>query len=369
MESKKLRIGITQGDPNGIGYEVILKAFSDPEMFDLCTPIIYGSPKVAAYHKKTLNLNVNFNTVESTQQIQDGRLNLINCYNEDIQITIGKPSVEGGKTAFECLERAVRDYKDNELDAIVTAPINKKTIQNEAFQFPGHTEYFASCFSDDAEPLMILMNDKLRVALVTTHLPLKDVAQAVTSEAITRKLEIFDNSLKSDFYIDNPRIAVLSLNPHAGDGGLLGTEEQEIIAPAIKAMFDKGILCFGPYPADGFFGAGLYDRFDGILAMYHDQGLAPFKALAMDDGVNFTAGLPLVRTSPDHGTAYDIAGKNLASPDSFRHAIYAAIDIVRHRSQYTRDNANPLRRQYIEKQQGDTSKLNLTDDETTTPKA
>lgn len=367
MDAKKLRIGITQGDPNGIGYEVIFKTFADPEIFDLCTPIIYGSPKVAIYHRKALNLNVNFNTVESPEDAQDGQLNLINCYNEDVQITIGKPSSEGGKTAFESLERAVMDYKNNELDAIVTAPINKKAIQNEAFQFPGHTEYFASCFGEESEPLMILMNDRMRVALVTTHLPLRNVAQAITPEAITKKLEIFNKSLLMDFYIDNPRIAVLSLNPHAGDDGLLGNEEKEIIAPTIKKMFDKGILCFGPYPADGFFGAGLYEKFDGILAMYHDQGLAPFKALAMDDGVNYTAGLPLVRTSPDHGTAYDIAGKNLASPDSFRHAIYTAIDVVRHRSQYTRDNAHPLRRQYIEKQQGDTSKLNLTEDETNTP--
>lgn len=366
MESKKLRIGITQGDPNGIGYEVIFKTFSDAEMLNLCTPIIYGSPKVAIYHRKALNLNINFNTIDSPEDAQDGRLNLINCYNEDIQITLGKPSEEGGKTAFACLERSVHDYKDNQLDAIVTAPINKKSIQNESFRFPGHTEYFASCFGEDYEPLMILMNENMRVALVTTHLPVKDIASAITPEAISRKLEIFDKSLRTDFYIDNPRIAVLSLNPHAGDNGLLGTEEQDIIAPTIKTMFDKGILCFGPYPADGFFGAGMYEKFDGILAMYHDQGLAPFKALSMDDGVNYTAGLPLVRTSPDHGTAYDIAGKGLASPDSFRHAIYAAIDIIRHRSQYARDTAHPLRRQYIEKQQGDTSKLNLTEDETTT---
>lgn len=366
MESNKLRIGITQGDPNGIGYEVIFKTFADPEMLELCTPIIYGSPKVAIYHRKALNLNVNFITINSPSEAQDGKLNLINCYNEDIQITLGKPSEEGGKTAFECLERSVRDYKDNLLDAIVTAPINKKTIQNEAFCFPGHTEYFSSCFGDESEPLMILLNDKIRVALVTTHLPIKDVAPAITPEAITHKLEIFNDSLRTDFYIDNPRIAVLALNPHAGDNGLLGTEEQNIIIPTIKTMFDKGVLCFGPYPADGFFGAGMYEHFDGILAMYHDQGLAPFKALAMDDGVNYTAGLPLVRTSPDHGTAYDIAGKNIASPDSFRHAIYTAIDVVSHRSQYARDKAHPLRRQYVEKQQGDTSKLSLTEDETKT---
>lgn len=363
MDSKKLRIGITQGDPNGIGYEVIFKTFADPEMLELCTPIIYGSPKVAIYHRKALNININFNTIESPENAQDGHLNLINCYNEDIQITLGKPSAEGGKTAFECLERSVLDYKNNQLDAIVTAPINKKAIQNEAFQFHGHTEYFASCFGDGSEPLMILLNDKIRVALVTTHLPIKEVTQAITSETIAKKLEIFDNSLRTDFYIDNPRIAVLSLNPHAGDDGLLGSEEKDIITPTIKKMFDKRILCFGPYPADGFFGAGMYEKFDGILAMYHDQGLAPFKALAMDDGVNYTAGLPLVRTSPDHGTAYDIAGKGIASPDSFRHAIYTAIDVVRHRAQYAHDTAHPLRRQYVEKQQGDTSKLNLTEDE------
>lgn len=369
MESQKLRIGITQGDPNGIGYEVIFKTFMDPEMLELCTPIIYGSPKVAIYHRKALNFNVNFNTIDSPDKVQDGCLNLINCFNEDIQISLGKPSAEGGKTAFECLERSVIDYKNNKIDAIVTAPINKKAIQNEAFQFPGHTEYFASCFGEETEPLMLLMNEKIRVALVTTHLPLRNVAQTVTAEAIAKKLKIFDNSLRMDFYIDNPRIAVLSLNPHAGDDGLLGNEERDIIVPTIQKMFGDGILCFGPYPADGFFGTGMFDKFDGVLAMYHDQGLAPFKALAMDDGVNYTAGLPLVRTSPDHGTAYDIAGKNIASPDSFRHAVYAAIDIVRHRSQYIRDNAHPLRHQYVEKQQGDTSKLSLTDDETGKSKA
>ncbi len=367
MEPRKLRIGITQGDPNGVGYEVIFKTFADPSMFELCTPVIYGSPKVATYHRKALNLPVNFNIVESAEKVKDGCLNIVNCYDEEIQITLGTPSAEAGKTAFECLERAVLEYKTGWIDAIVTAPIDKNTIQSDAFRFCGHTEYFASCFGDKAEPLMILMNDRLRVALVTTHLPIRKVADAITKEAIEKKLTLFDRSLRRDFYLDNPRIAVLSLNPHAGDHGLLGSEEEEVITPAIKEMFDKGVLCFGPYPADGFFGAGLYTHFDGVLAMYHDQGLAAFKALAMDDGVNFTAGLPLVRTSPDHGTAYDIAGKNLASEASMRHAIYTAMDVVKNRAQFDKDGANPLRRQTFDKPRGDKDKTNPTNNHKTAP--
>ncbi len=331
MENSKVRVGITQGDINGVGYEVILKTFADPVMLELCTPIIYGSPKVAAYHRKVLDLPTNFSIVNSASDASHNRLSVVNCTDDEIKVEFSKADSEAGKAALDALERAVEEYKKGLIDVIVTAPINKHTVQSETFSFPGHTEYMEERLGDGAKSLMILMKDDFRVALVTGHIPVSQIASTITKELIQEKLRTFHNSLKQDFGIGAPRIAVLSLNPHAGDEGLLGKEEEEIIIPALKEMAAKGILCYGPYPADGFMGSGNFTHFDGVLAMYHDQGLAPFKALVMDEGVNYTAGLSVVRTSPAHGTAYDIAGKGLASEDSFRQAVYVSIDVFRNR--------------------------------------
>lgn len=358
MEENKIRIGITQGDINGVGYEVILKTFAEPLMFELCTPVVYGSPKVAAYHRKSLDLPTNFSIVSSASEAADGRLNVVNCTNDEVKVEFSKADPEAGKAALDALEKAIDEYRNGLVDVIVTAPINKHTIHSEQFAFPGHTEYIEQRLGDGGKALMILMKDDFRVALVTGHIPVSQIASTLTKDLIKEKLTIFNRSLKQDFGISAPRIAVFSLNPHAGDGGLLGTEEEEIIIPALKEMNAQGVLCYGPYPADGFMGSGNFIHFDGILAMYHDQGLAPFKALAMDAGVNFTAGLPVVRTSPAHGTAYDIAGKGIASEDSFRQAIYVAIDVFRNRQREKAASSNPLRKQYYEKRD-DSDKLKL----------
>ncbi len=358
MENRKIRVGITHGDINGVGYEVILKTFSDPTMLELCTPVIYGSPKVAAYHRKAMEIPTNFSIVNTAEDAQDGRVNVVNCIEEELKVELSKPTPEAGKAALTALEKALADYRDGLFDVLVTAPINKHTIQSDTFHFPGHTEYIEERVGDGQKALMILLKGDFRVALVTGHVPVRDIPGMLTKELIMEKIEIFHQSLKKDFGIDNPRIAVFSLNPHAGDHGLLGTEEEEIIIPAMKEMIAKGVQCFGPYPADGFMGSGNYTHFDGILAMYHDQGLAPFKALAMDEGVNFTAGLPIVRTSPAHGTAYDIAGKGLASEDSFRQAVYVAMDVFRNRAWEKEISARPLRKQYYEKRD-DSDKLKL----------
>ena len=357
-DNRRIKVGITHGDINGVGYEVILKAFSDPTMFELCTPIVYGSPKVAAYHRKAMDIQTTFCIINSTEEVQDGRLNILSCTEDELKVELTKPTAEAGKAALDALERALADYKEGLIDVLVTAPINKHTIQSETFQFPGHTEYIEERVGDGSKALMILVKDDFRVALVTGHIPVREIASTITKELIMEKMEIFHRSLKTDFGIDNPRIAVFSLNPHAGDNGLIGSEEAEVIIPAMKEMMAKGVLCFGPYPADGFMGSGNFCHFDGILAMYHDQGLAPFKALAMDEGVNFTAGLPIVRTSPAHGTAYDIAGQGVASENSFRQAIYMAIDVHRNRIFEKEIHARPLRKQYYEKRDdSDTLKL------------
>lgn len=358
MEERKIRVGITHGDINGIGYEVILKAFSDPTMLELCTPVVYGSPKVAAYHRKAMDIQTNFSIINAASEIQEGRLNIMNCIDDELKVELTKPTPEAGQAALAALERAMSDYQEGLFDVLVTAPINKHTIQSDAFHFPGHTEYIEQRVGEGQKALMILLKNDFRVALVTGHLPVSEIAHELSKELIQEKMAIFHRSLKYDFGIDSPRIAVFSLNPHAGDNGLLGKEEQDIIIPAIREMVAQGIQCFGPYPADGFMGSGNYTHFDGILAMYHDQGLAPFKALAMDEGVNFTAGLPIVRTSPAHGTAYDIAGKGIASEDSFRQAIYVAIDVFRNRCIEREISARPLRKQYYEKRD-DSDKLKL----------
>lgn len=348
-ENRKIKVGITHGDINGVGYEVILKTFSDPTMFELCTPVIYGSPKVATYHRKAMDIQTNFTIINSANDALNDRLNILSCTEDEVKVELTKPTQEAGKAALAALERALQDYREGLIDVLVTAPINKHTIQSDSFHFPGHTEYIEERVGDGQKALMILLKDDFRVALVTGHIPIKDIASTLTKELIMEKASIFHRSLKQDFGIDNPRIAIFSLNPHAGDNGVIGTEEQEIIIPAIKEMVAKGMQCFGPYPADGFMGSGNFCRFDGILAMYHDQGLAPFKALAMDEGVNFTAGLPIVRTSPAHGTAYDIAGQGVASESSFRQAIYTAIDVFRNRQVEKEIHARPLRKHYYDR--------------------
>ena len=348
-ENRKIRVAITHGDTNGIGYEVILKTFADPEMFELCTPIIYGSPKVAAYHKKLLGLNTQFSIIDNAAEAKDGRLNMLATFDDEVKVEFGESSAMAGEAALKALDRAMTDFRSEYYDVLVTAPINKKNIQSDLFRFHGHTEYIEDCVGEGNKALMILTNGSLRVALVTTHLPIKDVPKAITKESIIEKATILHKSLKRDFRISNPRIAVLALNPHAGDAGVIGDEEQTTIKPAIEELAEQGIQAFGPYPADGFFGSGQYDKFDAVLAMYHDQGLAPFKTLAVEDGVNYTAGLPIVRTSPDHGTAYDIAGKCVADENSFRQAVYMAIDIFRNRIDYDEAYENPLPKLYHEK--------------------
>lgn len=347
--NRKIRVGITHGDINGIGYEVILKTFSEPAMFELCTPIVYGSPKVAAYHRKAMDIQTIFSIVTSADDAQDDKLNILACTEDELKVELTKPSAEAGKAALDALERALNDYNEGLIDVLVTAPINKHSIQSDSFRFPGHTEYIEERVGDGDKALMILLKDDFRVALVTGHIPVKDISTTLTKELIKEKITIFHRSLKQDFAIDNPRIAVFSLNPHAGDNGVIGSEEAEVIQPAIKEMVAGGVQCFGPYPADGFMGSGNYEYFDGILAMYHDQGLAPFKVMAMDEGVNFTAGLPIVRTSPAHGTAYDIAGQGKASENSFRQAIYTALDVYRNRLIDREIHARPLRKLYHEK--------------------
>ena len=342
MPENKFKIGITQGDTNGIGWEIILKALADPRMTELFTPVVYGSPKAAAYYRNTVAEieAFSFNPVASAAEARRGKANLVAC-GETADIAPGKPTPEAGRAAVEALCAAMRDLKAGHLDALVTAPFDKGTVQADDFRYTGHTEYLAAEL--EGEAMMILCSDVLRVGLVTKHIPVSEIARNITKERIVRDLDTLRRALIEDFGIVEPRIAVMALNPHAGDGGLLGREEQEIIRPAIVEAFSKGVLAFGPFAADGLFAGGGYAKYDGILAMYHDQGLAPFKSLS-PDGVNFTAGLSAVRTSPDHGTAFDIAGKDKADPQSMRNAIYAAIDIAEHRRAWAEWTRNPLQR-------------------------
>lgn len=342
MPENKFKIGITQGDTNGIGWEIILKALADPRMTELFTPVVYGSPKAAAYYRNTVAEieAFSFNPVASAAEARRGKANLVAC-GETADIAPGKPTPEAGRAAVEALCAAMRDLKAGHLDALVTAPFDKETVQADDFRYTGHTEYLAAEL--EGEAMMILCSDVLRVGLVTKHIPVSEIARNITKERIERDLDTLRRALIEDFGIVEPRIAVMALNPHAGDGGLLGREEQEIIRPAIVEAFSKGVLAFGPFAADGLFAGGGYAKYDGILAMYHDQGLAPFKSLS-PDGVNFTAGLSAVRTSPDHGTAFDIAGKDKADPQSMRNAIYAAIDIAEHRRAWAEWTRNPLQR-------------------------
>jgi 4-hydroxythreonine-4-phosphate dehydrogenase len=339
-----ITIGISCGDINGIGLEVILKALAIKKAGANFNLVVYGSTKVAAYHKNIISQeNVQFNTINTPDEAQMGRINVINCWNDNINITLGKPSDTGGKCAFQALERATADLKNGAIDALVTAPINKKAMQLAEFPFVGHTEYITSIFGAK-ESLMLMVSDNIRVGLVTNHLPLRDVAAAVTREKVLRKLLILAETLRIDFNIQKPTIAVLGLNPHAGDEGAIGDEDDTIIRAAINDAKEKGVMAFGPFPADGLFGSGQYHKFDAVLAMYHDQGLVGFKALSFGAGVNYTAGLAAVRTSPDHGTAFDIAGKGEADETSFIKALYLAADIVRNRNEYLDMHANSLER-------------------------
>lgn len=348
MEKKTILAGISHGDINGIGYEVIIKALSDPMINDICTPIVYGSPKVAAYHRKALNVNnFTFNNIRTPDEAHLKKANMINCLDDNIRVELGKSTPQGGEAALISIEKAVEDLKNGKIDVLITAPIDKHNVQSATFNFAGHTDYLKSKAGSE-EALMFMISECMRIGFATGHAPLKDVSEMITVETLLRKIRLMNHSLILDFGIRRPRIAVLGLNPHAGDNSLLGSEEAEIITPAIEKAQKEGILTFGPFPADGFFGAGSFAKFDGILAMYHDQGLTPFKALSFDSGVNFTAGLPFIRTSPVHGTAFAIAGKGEASENSFRQAIYLACDIFRNRQLYAEISKNPLKHQDIE---------------------
>ena len=344
MEISKPIVGISCGDLNGISLEVVIKTFQDPGMLDFCTPVLFASGKVVSYHRKAMGIkDFSFNIINSLDEVNPKRANLINLWNENISINLGEASEEIGRRALDSINAASAALLENKIDIMVTAPINKNTIKIEGEEFTGHTDYLAKILGGEA--LMILFSEDLRVALATGHLPIKDVAKNITPESLLSKINTLNESLIKDFGIRRPKIAVLGLNPHAGDEGLLGTEEKEIIIPAIEKAKEKKILAMGPYAADGFFGSRQYSEFDAILAMYHDQGLVPFKALTFESGVNFTAGLDYIRTSPDHGTGYDIAGKNVASESSFRNAVFEAINIYKARNEYTELTENTLKNQ------------------------
>lgn len=348
MDKKTIIAGISHGDINGIGYEVIIKALMDNSMNDICVPVVYGSPKVAAYHRKALNINnFSFNNIRSAEEANHKKANMINCLDDNIRVELGKSTRQGGEAALASLEKAFEDLKGGKIDVLITAPIDKKNIQSESFDFKGHTEYLKSKAGAD-DVLMFMIGESMRIGVATEHVPLSKVAELITRELLLKKLRLMHQSLILDFGIRKPKIAVLGLNPHAGDNSLLGKEEAEVINPAIELAMKEGMMIFGPFPADGFFGAGSFAKFDGILAMYHDQGLTPFKALSFDTGVNFTAGLPFIRTSPVHGTAFQIAGKGEASENSFRQAVYLACDIFRNRQMYSEISQNPLKHQEIE---------------------
>ncbi len=339
----RIKLGITHGDINGISYEIIIKALNDSRMLEICTPIVYGSSKVASYYRKVLNIaDFNLNLVKNAESAVHKRANVINITNEELKIEIGKSTELAGQLSLMAMEMAVDDLKKNQIDAVVTAPINKKNVQSDKFHFPGHTEYFAEKFGID-DYMMIMVSNNIRIGVVTGHIPLNEVSNHLNTDLILKKIRIMNRSLIQDFAITKPKIAVLALNPHASDEGLLGNEEKEKIIPAINKAQEERILAFGPYPADGFFASDNIKNFDGIIAMYHDQGLIPFKLLSFEEGVNYTAGLPIIRTSPAHGTAYEIAGKNVASCSSLRHAIYIACDIYKNRMMYNEISSNPLK--------------------------
>ena len=353
MEQHKIKVGITHGDINGIGYEVIIKALADSRILDMCTPIVYGSAKVAAYYRKAMDSEIfTFNTISTARDANPKRVNIINCVSDEVRVEIGKSTKQAGEASLAALEAAVRDLKSGDIDVVVTGPINKENIQSETFSFPGHTEYFAKEFNTK-NFLMLMISDILKVGVVTGHIPLSKVVESITKEKVLSNLRVLHKTLLEDFSIHKPRIAVLGVNPHAGDGGVIGDEEERIILPAIKQANEEGIIALGPYPADGFFGSGEFKKFDATLAMFHDQGLIPFKSFAFDAGVNYTAGLPIIRTSPGHGTAYSLAGTGTASEESFRNALYLAIDLFENRRQYKELSKNPLQRHEIDRSGGE----------------
>lgn len=350
MSDQRIRVGISQGDMNGIGPEVIIKTFSDPMMMELCTPVVFSSQKMMAVQRKAIGGDdINFNLVRDLDQLNPKRLNLLSFYEEELNVEFGKPSPVAGRYSLRSIDLACEALLQGKIDVLVTAPIDKNSVAAELPGFNGHTDYLRKKLGAE-QSLMLLLNENLRVGLVTDHVPLRDVATHITKENIVKKAKLMAKSLLEDFGIRRAKIAVLGLNPHAGDGGTLGKEELEIILPAVEQLKSENILAFGPFAADGFFGSGSYQKYDGVLAMYHDQGLAPFKALSFSGGVNFTAGMKYVRTSPDHGTGYDIAGKNQANESSFRQAVYTAIDIFRTRNNYQEISADPLKAQPRQKE-------------------
>ena len=344
-ENRKIRVAITHGDTNGIGYELIFKTFEDPEMLELCTPIIYGSPKVATYHRNVLEMQPNFTIINDGNEIQDGRVNFMPAFDEEIKVEFGTPTENSGLAGLHAIDRALVDYNEGYFDVLVTAPLEN----NQNFQFSGQSRYIEDHLEVEGQGLNILLNQQMRMALVTRNLPLKQVAESITKANIKEKITLLHRSLKRDFRLSNPRIAMLGLNPKAGEDGLLGSEEQEIIVPATKELAKEGIQVFGPYAADRFFAENQMVYFDAVLAMYYDQGVIPFRTLTFDDAQNYLAGLPLVRTAPELTPGFDIAGKGIADPAAMRHAIFLAIDIFRHRKEYDEPMANPLQKLYHEK--------------------
>ena len=340
-KAENIIVGISIGDLNGIGSEVILKTFEDSRMLELCTPVIFANVKILSFIKKNLNSEVALHGIDKIEQLVIGKINVLNVWKEGVDINFGQNDENVGTYAIKSFVAATKALKEGFVDALVTAPINKYNIQSEEFKFPGHTDYLDQEL--DGNALMLMVQDNLRVGLLTDHIPVNDVASHITEKLIFQKIETISKTLKQDFGINKPKIALLGLNPHSGDNGVIGKEDDEIIKPAIKKLFNKGILAFGPYSADGFFGSGQYDKFDAVIATYHDQGLIPFKTLSFGSGVNYTAGLSKIRTSPDHGTAYDIAGKGLADNSSFKEAVYVAIDIYHSRNEYLELTKKPLK--------------------------
>ena len=341
--AEKLKLGISIGDLNGIGGEIVLKTFDDPRMLEFCTPIIFASVKTLSFLKKHFNLSLNFQGIDKASEAIEGKINVVNVWRENVPINFGAEDPQIGNFAFKSLEAATAALKNDEIDVLVTAPINKNTIQSEAFQFPGHTDYLAKELEGDS--LMFMISDNLKVGLLTDHVPLKDIAELITPELIEKKIAIIKKTLQQDFRISKPKIAVLGINPHSGDNGLIGKEDENVLKPTLQKIREKGTLVYGPYAADSFFGSKNHQNFDAVVASYHDQGLIPFKALSFGEGVNFTAGLSKVRTSPDHGTAFDIAGKDRANINSFKEAVFKAIEIYRTRKEYKKLTENPLRKQ------------------------
>jgi len=349
MDNKKIRVAITHGDTNGIGYELIFKTFADSEMLDFCTPIIYGSPKVAAYYRKAMDLPAQFSIIQKAEDAEDGRINLLATVEGEVKVDMGLPTQESGEAAIKALDRAMTDYRDTLYDVLVTAPINNQNAQIEGYPFQGHKEYIETCLGEGQKGISILIGDSLRIASVTGKTPLKNVPAAITKEKIVEKVKMMHQALKRDFFITNPRIAVLALNPRNNEEESCGTEERDIICPAIEQLADSGIQAFGPYAADEFFGNGYYTEFDGIMTMYHDQATTPFHSLYTEDGVLFTAGLPIIHTAADMTPSYSIAGCNEADETSFRHAVYLALDVYRNRKQFDQETADPLPKLYHEK--------------------